>query len=107
MVPLAVPGIATITLFNTLMYWNDWWLGLMLINGNEIIPLQLYLLRIIQKLDFLAQSTKAASFASNGIIPAETVRMAICILAIGPIILVYPFFQKHIVKGLLIGSIKG
>lgn len=107
MAPLAMPGIATVFLFNTLTYWNDWWLGLMLINGNKILPLQLFLLKVMQKLDFLAQSTKGNRFASGGVSPTETVRMAICILVIGPIIFVYPFFQKYIVKGLLVGSVKG
>ena len=106
-IPLCGPGIATIALFNVLTYWNDWWLGLMLLEGNNIVPLQLFLVRIMQNLDFLAQSTKASNLAGWGTIPAETVRMAICILAIGPIVFVYPFFQKHIVKGMLMGSIKG
>ena len=106
-IPLCGPGIATITLFNVLMYWNDWWLGLMLLEGNKIVPLQLFLVRIMQNLDFLAQSTRAANLASWGTIPAETVRMAICILAIGPIVFAYPFFQRHIVKGMLVGSVKG
>jgi putative aldouronate transport system permease protein len=107
MSPIAMPGIATIFLFNVLTYWNDWWLGLMLINGNRILPLQLFLLRVMQKLDFVKQSVKGSHFAAGGVTPVETVRMAICILVIGPIIFVYPLFQKYIVRGLLVGSIKG
>lgn len=52
-VPLSLPGIATVGLFSTLMYWNDWWLSLMLCDGNELVPLQLYLMRIIQSVEFL------------------------------------------------------
>ena len=106
-VPMCTPGIATVTLFNVITYWNDWWLGLMLLDGNKIVPLQLFLLRIMESIDFLAQSAKAAAFAGRRSIPTETVRMAICMLTIGPIIFVYPFFQKHIVKGMLVGSVKG
>jgi len=106
--PLCMPGIATVALFNVLAYWNDWWLGLMLVEGNKIIPLQYFLLRIMESLDFLSKSTRAANMAgTRAAIPAETARMAICMLTIGPIIFVYPLFQKHIVKGMLVGSIKG
>lgn len=105
-VPLAKPGIATIALFITLMYWNDWWLGLMLTNGNKLLPLQLYLMQIIQSAEFIKNSINK-SMLSNSMVPTETVRMAIAVLAVGPIIFAYPFFQKHIVSGLVVGAIKG
>lgn len=104
-VPLSLPGIATVALFTTLMYWNDWWLALMLINGNKTVPLQLYLIRIIQTAEALRQEFNPSMRQIK--IPSETVRMAICIIAIGPIVFAYPFFQRFIIKGLIVGSIKG
>jgi ABC-type sugar transport system, permease component len=105
-VPLALPGIATVGLFNTLLYWNDWWLSLMLCDGNELVPLQLYLMRIIQSVEFLKNNINVSQLKYSTI-PSESVRMAICVLATGPIILAYPFFQRYFIKGLVIGSIKG
>jgi ABC-type sugar transport system, permease component len=105
-VPLAKPGIATIALFTTLMYWNDWWLGLMLTNGNKLLPLQLYLMQIIQSAEFIRNNVNT-SMLRNSIIPTETVRMAIAVLAVGPIIFAYPFFQKYIIRGLVVGAVKG
>jgi len=104
-VPLSLPGIATVTLFTTLMYWNDWWLGLMLLNGNKIVPLQLYLIRIIQTIEALRQEINPNMRQIK--VPSETVRMVICIIAIGPIVFAYPFFQRYFIKGLIVGSIKG
>ncbi|MFC5404617.1 carbohydrate ABC transporter permease [Cohnella soli] len=103
--PLAKPGLATIALFIALGYWNDWWLGLMLITGNEsAVPLQLLLYRLMSTLQFLQSNPEAAS---KGImIPGESARMATCVLVIGPIIFVYPFFQKYFVKGLIVGAVK-
>lgn len=103
--PLSLPGIATVTLFTTLMYWNDWWLGLMLINGDKYVPLQLYLVRIIQTVEALRREINPNMRQIK--VPTETVRMAICIIAIGPIIFAYPFFQRYFIKGLVVGSIKG
>ena len=105
-VPLAKPGIATVALFVTLMYWNDWWLALMLTNGNSLTPLQLYLMNIMQYAEFIKSSVNV-SMLKNAIVPTETTRMAIAILATGPIILAYPFFQKYIIEGLVVGAVKG
>jgi putative aldouronate transport system permease protein len=105
-VPLSLPGIATVGLFSTLMYWNDWWLALMLCDGNELVPLQLYLMRIIQSVEFLKNNINVTQIKFSTI-PSESVRMAICVLATGPIIFAYPFFQRYFIKGLVIGSIKG
>lgn len=107
MLPLALPGVATIGLFSTLRYWNDWWLGLMLINDDRFVSLQLYLTRIMQNIEFL----KSSDFSELGNysiqVPAETVRMAICTIVILPILFVYPFFQRYFIQGLTVGAIKG
>jgi len=103
--PLSKPGLATIALFIALGYWNDWWLGLFLITGNEhAVPLQLLLNRLMSTAQFLQTNPEAVS---KGImIPGESARMATCILVIGPIIFIYPFFQKYFIKGLIVGAVK-
>jgi putative aldouronate transport system permease protein len=105
-VPLSLPGIATISLLTALGYWNDWWLALMLTDGNRLVPLQFYMMRIIQYVEFIKTNINLTQVSMENL-PAETIRMAICILAIGPIIFAYPFFQKYFVKGLTVGSVKG
>ena len=105
-VPLAKPGIATVALFTSLGYWNDWWLGFMLTSGRGLIPLQLYLINMLQAAEFIKNSINLNQMKSQNI-PAETLRMAVAVIATGPIVLAYPFFQRYIVKGITIGSVKG
>ncbi len=104
--PLSLPGIAAIALLTSLGYWNDWWLAIMLCSGGKLVPLQFYLMRIIQYVEYVKTNIDIRNMGA-GMIPTETVRMAICILAIGPIIFAYPFFQKYFIKGLTVGSVKG
>lgn len=110
-VPLATPGIATIALFNTLSYWNDWWNALMLTSKPELTNLQYYLYKIINSMNSImnsgSQSLAAMQGGTDATMPKESARMAICMLAIGPIILAYPFFQKYFVQGLTVGAVKG
>ncbi|MFP4377572.1 MAG: carbohydrate ABC transporter permease [Spirochaetales bacterium] len=104
--PLSVPGLATIGLFIALLYWNDWWLGLMLINDQDLYPLQLLLRRIVSAVQFL-QSAPAGADTSGIVLPSEGVKMATAIVTLGPIVLVYPFVQRYFVKGIMIGAVKG
>jgi putative aldouronate transport system permease protein len=107
--PLSKPALATVGLFIALMYWNDWWLGLMLLNQVELQPLQLLLRTIQSNVEFLATSEQGAEIVrmTGGRLPAEGLKMATCIVTIGPIIFIYPFVQRYFIKGLLIGAIKG
>jgi putative aldouronate transport system permease protein len=106
--PLAIPGIATIALFNTLAYWNDWFNALLFIDDPNLVPLQSLLMRIESNLDFIRQNAMLSS--QNGSIlssiPQDSARMAMVVIATLPIALSYPFFQKYFVKGLTIGSVK-
>ncbi|MBO9610492.1 MAG: carbohydrate ABC transporter permease [Paenibacillaceae bacterium] len=104
--PLSLPGIATIALFTSLGYWNDWWLALMLTEGDKLVPLQFYLMRIIQYVEFVKSNVDMRQFTSSNL-PYESIRMALCMLAIGPIIFAYPFFQRYFIRGLTVGSLKG
>lgn len=106
--PLSLPGIATIALFQTLKYWNDWWLPLMLTTRPELSNLQFLLYRMLANIQALAQNTTGADLSGAlAKIPAESTRMALCIVAIGPIIFAYPFFQRYFIQGLTVGAVKG
>ncbi len=108
MMPLAKPALATVGLFAALGYWNDWWLGLMLIDNSDIQPLQMILRAIVSNVMFL-QSTSNASMMQQvaGQIPSEGIKLAVTIVTIGPVILAYPFIQRFFIKGLVVGSVKG
>jgi putative aldouronate transport system permease protein len=110
-IPLAKPVIATIALFNTIFYWNDWWLPLMLLKTKDnLANLQFTMYKITTNIQYLTQiAPNAAAQSGNTVamMPSETARMAMCVLAVGPIIIAYPFFQKYFVKGLTIGGVKG
>jgi putative aldouronate transport system permease protein len=108
-VPLSKPALATVGLFIALMYWNDWWLGLMLLNKAELQPLQLLLRTIQSNVDFIATSQQGAEIErlTGGRLPGEGLKMATAVITIGPIIFLYPFVQRFFIKGLMIGAVKG
>jgi len=108
--PLSTPVIATIGLFSVLMYWNDWYACLLYINSPKYYNIQFAMYQALRTVEYLtssmAQST-AATRGELGKVPSETLRMAMAILGIGPIVFAYPFFQKYFIKGLTIGAVKG
>lgn len=108
MLPLAKPALATVGLFAALGYWNDWWLGLMLVDDTKKQPLQLLLRTIVSNVTFLQSSPNAAMMQQvSAAIPAEGIKMAVTIITIGPIVMLYPFAQKYFVKGIMVGAVKG
>jgi len=104
--PMALPGFATITLFYMLSFWNDWWLALCFIDKEALFPLQ-YLLRKVLSSTLYAGMGGMQSKMNVGTAPTESAKTATSILTIGPIILVYPFIQKYFIKGITIGAVKG
>lgn len=107
--PISIPGIATIALFLTLGFWNDWFNAMLYINDNSLIPLQYLLVRLETSMEFLANNattmgTGAIEVASR--MPKETAKMAIVVITTLPILFAYPFFQKYFVSGLTIGAVK-
>jgi len=108
--PLSLPVLASIGLFTSINYWNDWWLSTILQSNTTWINLQYAMYRVLLNATYLAQLGgvgRGNTQSELAKMPTETVRMAMCAFAMGPIILAYPFFQKYFVKGLTIGSIKG
>jgi len=107
--PLAKPVLATIGLFNILTYWNDWYAPLLFINNEKLFNLQYLMYRVDKAIIYLSNNAGSINNATQIManLPTQTARMAMAVVAIGPIILAYPFFQKYFVEGLTIGSIKG
>ncbi|WP_136605140.1 carbohydrate ABC transporter permease [Paenibacillus dokdonensis] len=105
MLPLSTPIIATVALFYSLAYWNDWGLALWLIDNRELYPLQFILFKIQSMINYM--STQGNLVSGNQALPTETAQMAMVLVTIGPIILVYPFIQRYFVKGIMIGAVKG
>jgi len=104
--PLSTPALATVGLFSMLGFWNDWWLGLLFIDNRDWAPLQLLLYRIQNNIAFL-ESKPLSTTGITVAVPAMTTRMALAVLAIGPIGLAYFFVQRYLIRGITIGSIKG
>ncbi|MBP1993801.1 carbohydrate ABC transporter permease [Paenibacillus eucommiae] len=101
--PLSTPILATVGLFMALIYWNDWYLSLLFIDNHKLLTLQYLLVMLTSNIDAMLNNPNS----SMAVIPAETSRMAMAVLAIGPIIFVYLFFQRFFVRGLTIGAVKG
>lgn len=106
--PLSVPGVATISLFAALGYWNDWFNALLYINSDKLVPLQYLLMRIQNNLQYLMTNAIAGAQNAEGLaaLPGESARMAIVVVSILPIVVSYPFFQRYFVKGMTIGGVK-
>lgn len=105
--PLSMPVVATIALFNGVWQWNDYFTGVMYINNADLQPIQTFLYRIVAS----ASASKAVVSLPAGIsaqqVSSQSVRLATMVVTTFPIVCVYPFLQKYFVKGMLIGSIKG
>lgn len=104
--PLAKPVLATIGLLSAIGYWNDYFRNMLFIFDDSIMNLQYLLYRIQVQLNVINTNPEIA-MRLGGAIPQETVRMAMVLVTIGPIIFLYPFLQKYFVKGLTIGAVKG
>jgi putative aldouronate transport system permease protein len=107
--PLSTPALATLGLFISFGYWNEWYNALLFIDNDRFVPLQLLLVRILTQIEFLANSPLAqvADKLAYANFPTMSVRMAMAILAGGPMLVIFPFFQKYFVKGITVGSLKG
>ncbi|MBQ6233909.1 MAG: carbohydrate ABC transporter permease [Clostridia bacterium] len=106
--PICLPAIATIALFLTFAYWNEWYLASIYISSNrsDLFPLQFVLVSIEQKISFLINNASNIGADAQDV-PSETMRMAIVVIAVVPIMFSYPFFQKYYISGLTVGAVKG
>ena len=109
MVPLSKPVMTTIGLFAALGYWNNWTNGLYYITDTKLYTIQVYLKKLMDNIAFLKSGNSVAESAALAYrtMPTEGARMAIAIIAILPILFVYPFIQKELVRGMVVGGVKG
>lgn len=109
--PIAKPGVATIALLNALVFWNDWYLSLLYIKRNKILqPLQALLMELQNNVEYLSRMAGqmgAAAINETAKMPTQSLRMVLVVLIVVPIACAYPFFQRYIVAGLSVGSVKG
>ena len=106
--PVCKPALATIGLFLAIGYWNDWYLSSIFISTPQKYELQYYLYNMINGSESLTQLAANASISANtSSMPTETVKLAMAVLATGPVILFYPFVQKYFVQGITVGAVKG
>ncbi len=107
--PMCKPIIATVGLFAGLGYWNDWYNGLLYLTNTKLFSLQNYLNRILLDIQFMTQSMAGSAEAANalGKMPTITVRMAIAVIGILPLMIIFPFFQSYFARGMTVGAVKG
>lgn len=105
--PLSKPIMATIGLFVGITYWNDWMNGLYYITDANLFSLQNFLNRMMQNINYLATAEGAEVAQGTMVMPSSSMRMALAVIGVLPIMVLYPFFQKYFVKGMTIGSVKG
>ncbi len=107
--PISLPAIATIGLFYTFAYWNDWMMAKYYLNSNaqDLFPLQYVLISLESNIDFLTRNQQFMGPGETSNIPSETIRMAMVMVGVIPIACSYPFFQKYFISGLTIGAVKG
>lgn len=108
MFPLAVPAVATISLFTGLCYWNDWTNGLYYVNSEKLYSIQMLLMKIMNNIQALRANTNASLLGTGAVeLPGTAIRMAMAVIGILPIMILYPFVQKYLVRGVVVGAVKG
>lgn len=109
MIPLSTPVLATFSFMGALGRWNDVSISLYYISDSNLYTLQLMLQNILNQAEYLKQlkATMSIDIAGSAAIPTETMKFAMCIIAAGPMIFCFPFFQKYLAKGIVVGAVKG
>ena len=108
-IPLSKPALATVGTFVALYYWNDWWLSLLFIDNRNLYSIQMLLYSIMANLQAIIDAMSSGMLANDitDKMPTESMRMAIGVLALTPMLIIFPFFQKYFVRGLNVGAVKG
>lgn len=107
--PLSIPILATVGLMAAIAYWNDWTNGLYFLTergGSKLYTIQLVLNSINENINFLANNSDIAASAGAANLPSTTMRMAIAVVGILPIMAAFPFFQRYFIKGITLGGVK-
>ncbi|MGG4552717.1 carbohydrate ABC transporter permease [Paenibacillus humicus] len=103
MLPLALPSIATLSLFYGVNYWNTYMNAILYLNDSEKWPLQVLLRQIV----IVSSGMEGDNSSVDIVPPAQTIKMAVIVVATVPMLIAYPFVQKHFTKGALLGAVKG
>ncbi len=110
-IPLSKPVLATVGLFNTLGYWNDWFSSLLYISNRNLFTIQFVMYKSLMNIEFLKNNIAAGAGGNLAIevmnAPSQGIRFAMVVIGVGPMLLAYPFFQRYFIEGLTVGSIKG
>ena len=104
--PLSGPSLATVGLFIALGYWNEWYNAMLFLNDEEFFPLQYYLYRVLNSMNFAVQAAQNANIPLPKM-PSESFKLVMTVAATGPIIFLYPFVQRYFIKGITVGAVKG
>lgn len=104
--PVLGPGLATIGLFLAIGYWNDWYRSSMFSTSSKTWELQFYLYDLLNATQALRQMAQNTS-VSTADLPSESIKLAMAVVATGPVLLFYPFVQKYFVSGITVGAVKG
>ena len=108
MVPLSVPVNVTVGLFTGLAYWNDWINALYYVDDPVYYGIQNFLVRMMNNIQFLSSGNAAAMVGSGmASLPSTGIRMALAVVGVLPIVVIYPFLQKYLTKGVIMGAVKG
>ena len=105
--PMSTPIIATLALLVGLGYWNDWLNGLYYINNDKLYSIQGLLNKMLLDVQYLMSGASGGALTQSITLPATGIKMAVAVMGALPILVVYPFFQKYFVKGIVIGAVKG
>jgi putative aldouronate transport system permease protein len=106
-IPLSMPVIATIALFQGVYQWNDYFAGVIFVNNPDLQPIQTYLYKVVAESSSNQMMSNAAGTIATKTVTSQSIKLATMVVTTLPIMLVYPFLQKYFVKGMLIGSVKG
>ncbi len=107
-VPLSIPGLATVALFSAIGIWNNFFNCLLLVDDAQYYSLQFTIYTTLNNIRFLLENAdKMQGLVNLSELPSQTFRMAMAVVTVGPVIFAYPFFQRYFIKGLTIGAIKG
>ena len=106
-IPWAKPGIASVAFLFMVQKWNDWQTSMLYIRNPDLYSLQYLLQRMVREAEFLKQATEAGNIVGDMVMPTETLRFAMALIAAGPILVAFPFFQKYFAKGMTLGGVKG
>jgi multiple sugar transport system permease protein/putative aldouronate transport system permease protein len=104
--PVSIPSLAAVGLFYALGYWNNWFQAMLFIDRNHLQPLQMMIMKMIRNVEFMTQMAGQLRIQVLDL-PSSAMRMATAMVTIGPIVLLYPFLQRYLTSGIMVGAVKG